>query len=475
MLVLHDADTPRALMSLGRLWLEPADWTLLDLHGATAVFAWNRPSAVAPFAALRFDPDAQVFGQPRADQPPAPGRAPYFPDQPRRLAETKVGPPTANADTAQALLEHFEDVNARQFALPDALSEVALRAQLATPPGPATAAIAWLLYAKSLFRWEADRGPAAVAYLAIRAARRAVADDRFDAAAYLWLGEAYFALQDRTRDGLWGSRLRPLKLLRHVQAVGALEEAVRLDPDRIDAHLKLLTLYRNGVLLDAALDHWKEVNRLTLKPNEAGEPEYKALQDGVNRRLQDWKDEVRKRAAPTIVQARIALNLGLLKMALRLLQDAQPGDLGPDGFQLEAELLLLLGQMPKASALLNSEQVRKTADAWGFTEISGPRLPGLVAAHHLPAHLWLLFQLEAAMGNYDVADLALAGMLDRLRDDAEQQADLNVLGGVLALERGQPDSARRFFDASLATAGTNDFAGRPLAVVMRQRLQAVRK
>jgi hypothetical protein len=106
----------------------------------------------------------------------------------------------------------------------------------------------------------------------------------------------------------------------------------------------------------------------------------------------------------------------------------------------------------------------------GSTELTAAGLPGLEPLPGLPAEAWLTFLSAAATGNYDDADAALATMHAASGARPEVRAALNALGGLLALERGDPQSARRYFEESL-TEGGNDFAARPLAVVMRQRLR----
>jgi hypothetical protein len=56
-----------------------------------------------------------------------------------------------------------------------------------------------------------------------------------------------------------------------------------------------------------------------------------------------------------------------------------------------------------------------------------------------------------------------------------EQADLHMLAGILALERGQPDEARRRFGKALALCPTGvtaegDFAGRSMAETLLKRL-----
>src|SRR5262249_52641638 len=59
-----------------------------------------------------------------------------------------------------------------------------------------------------------------------------------------------------------GVRLAPLAMLRHIQAVSALERAVLLNPDLEEAHRLLADMYGELNFLDASLEHRREEYRL---------------------------------------------------------------------------------------------------------------------------------------------------------------------------------------------------------------------
>src|SRR5205823_2708648 len=82
-----------------------------------------------------------------------------------------------------------------------------------------------------------DDTPPALLYLAIRAARRALARNPEDAQAYLVLGESYLRLLNDTRERAWGERMQELVQLRQVQASTALNQAISLDPRLAQAYL----------------------------------------------------------------------------------------------------------------------------------------------------------------------------------------------------------------------------------------------
>src|SRR5262249_26450457 len=82
--------------------------------------------------------------------------------------------------------------------------------------------------------------------LAVRAARRALAQNPDDAHAHLQLGHAYFFLLRATRDRIWERTRESLGELRYIQAVASYNQALLLDPspeEAQEAHARLLDLY----------------------------------------------------------------------------------------------------------------------------------------------------------------------------------------------------------------------------------------
>src|SRR5207249_6527989 len=95
---------------------------------------------------------------------------------------------------------------------------------LENAPLPAITRVALTLYERFVFnRGHAPVGPL---YAAIRAARRAVAENPNDANAYLALGQAYAALVETTAEQSWTAQFPQLKRLRELQISAALNRAV---------------------------------------------------------------------------------------------------------------------------------------------------------------------------------------------------------------------------------------------------------
>src|SRR5206468_3536099 len=106
-------------------------------------------------------------------------------------------------------------------------------------------------------------GPSpALPLLAVRAARRALAANPDDAAAWLRLAQAYRLVDRATWEGL-PAPLPPLAYLRHVQVTTALKQALALDPDSPDAHGLLADVFDRWGFLDLAHTHRAAQARLT--------------------------------------------------------------------------------------------------------------------------------------------------------------------------------------------------------------------
>src|SRR5207245_7594417 len=107
------------------------------------------------------------------------------------------------------------------------------------------------------FLRQPDDAPPAILYLAIRAARRALAINPDNAQAYLVLGESYMRLLHSTRERAWAKRMPEIGQLRHAQASAAFNNAVRLRPNLAEAHLNLIQLYGEMEYLDLTWKHYR--------------------------------------------------------------------------------------------------------------------------------------------------------------------------------------------------------------------------
>lgn len=168
-----------------RMWVNPDRWAAWYLDGRTAVSGWRPGPAATPptFDRLRVDPVGLVFG-PGADRLPA---GPIEPVPPPRSWEDDftrpARPASPAADEALAWLEYKQVlVETRHVPAVQAVAEV-LQLTYATLPAPAVAnltqyqAEAFFAYRTSGASADADGQLAAIPVLAVRAARRAVAEN----------------------------------------------------------------------------------------------------------------------------------------------------------------------------------------------------------------------------------------------------------------------------------------------------------
>jgi tetratricopeptide (TPR) repeat protein len=338
-----------------------------------------------------------------------------------------------------------------------------------------------------------DDGPAGSLLLAVRAARRALAVDPDDALAYFRLGWAYAWLHQLTSERGTTSSFSLLTQLRRVQAITALKNAVRLRPDLAPAHELLAGLYQEARALDLALPHVQELLRLTRAAGpRSGETaqQFDARVRIISDREQALGKQMRELLNLVDTQSfnlkiygkvRLAESRGLPGHALKLLQDPRSGgyeEFGVEGALIELHLMLYTGA---------TREVREWIT------------PAQEAVMEPFNYHWLLALLGAATGDYDQADddlrrmiltpsdlpelrlhnvglhesLALlllqGGPLDawqplavrvwlmrRLEALARQHADVRVLRGMLALESGEIEAARRRLREALAMWNGNE-------------------
>ena len=228
--------------------------------------------------------------------------------------------------------------------------------------------------------------------LAVRAARLALAVNPEDANAYL-LGQAYRALWLAAGERTLSSANPLLAELRYVQAVMALEQAVRLEPERVETHQLLALLYQENGCLDVALEHRRHQVRLIQQPGKPPQGTgsrrfpttlgWSATTDpavgasgsteSATARLHlflDQGDECTR-------LAQTALRLGLARQTLEeLLLPTPTLLLESNGLQMEFQLLLHLGRTNLSREVLwNSEMEANKANV-GWLNVPAPPVPG---------------------------------------------------------------------------------------------------
>jgi hypothetical protein len=523
-LVGDPAERPVAA-ALSNLWVTPGrEWSAIAVEGRAILFAWTPPGTeqtpshlpAIDFARRAYDP-ASASRAPRRGVP-EPVPRPWW-----DCFVWKDDAATLDRDEALVDLAHFHAQRwhylDRSRSLWEAEITSASLAAASPLPGNATIAAAWpiallgttrpnpdvtipaplaaqageLIIAHQL---RADEGPPGSLFLAIRAARRALAAQPSDPTIYLRLARAYLRLHHNTLERTAPREFPLLAELRRIQAIVALQRAVELRPDLVAAHELLAAVYRESDALDLALLHMQEQLRYArLAGPRPGEHavEFAMRIDDMAAHEQQLGREVRTRinrvetestGLDIYAKARLAQSRGLAGYATDLLQHRSVGyaEFGTEGARMQYHLLLFQGRT----------QVRDWLE------------PVQEARMGTFNYYWVRALADASTGDYDAVDedLSRAGtanivlseldlppvaprpamaflvgkqvlrhawmwepsgdateMLARLAHIAHlqhQQAELLTLRGLLALEAGGIESARGAFRASLAAWDGHD-------------------
>jgi hypothetical protein len=367
-----------------------------------------------------------------------------------------------------------------------------------------------------------DRGPPDALLLAVRAARRALSTNPDDAGAFLFLGEAYLRLATQTRELSWQTALPLLGPIRRGQALTALEQAVLLRPDLDAAHALLAQLYFEQGQMDRALDHLRARLRIAEREMATGGPDVRSagerrsiLQHDVealeglvrhSETIYAANTEGKTALLDVVERARLAARHGLTRKSLEMLLQSYPAIFGKTGTQMQLELMLKSGRAyevrawlePKHEELLDyslfhSLQAQAAAACGDYAAadaelnlLSVPlRQAGVSGEQVLPVREAVALQVGGAVLAGPVFGAGPAGLASSGFQQFEvlrpvggavsllgQEADSEVLRGLLALESGAVGVARGHFRAALevwkgddaAAAGAGvDFRARPIA------------
>jgi tetratricopeptide (TPR) repeat protein len=510
--VVLNLNDSKALLTGVQLRSNPDDWDLAYQDGRTMIYTWKDPRHKATAVQSKlppFDPLPLAFG-PDAEKAPESGlmQAPAPHDIWTRYLNGSPARPLA-LDQAEMYRLDFENIQ-RIWIFPylvgvdlagwtGVVANSVYSPAVATLVSPSHATLSTLVTfaafsgnrnAFNLLLNEKALGPADLAYLAIRAARHAIAASPDDGLGYLSLAQAYQALSSAVEDRWHGpptQEMPPRLKLRRAEIATALEYGLRLRPNDAKSHLSLFELYLQMRYVDLARDHLREALRILSnqqgadfdsQENEQFQGELEALQKrfkDLDTQVvrQENEFEVTSQSQPLMGRVGMALSRGLGKRALEQLSQADASMIGLQEARVYFELLIAMGR---------PEDVRE-----GMKEDFRPAL-GFT-------YDWYKALSEAALGNYRVAGEYLDETTPRLEESNEQMmllalrtqmffsvspdsfaainslvasmrqvADYYVVRGLLALEEGDTAKARETFRKVLAMGGGElAFEGRTTA------------
>jgi tetratricopeptide (TPR) repeat protein len=481
LVVLYDPDPARLLSQMSRLSRRlPREWQLLAVDGQAVIFRREQggeSKSLDPLGGLHFDPLTAAYSDPTSDGLQAPAAAPGVgpgrdPNEPGIGAFIGKPPPsTWESPAASVYLRLFEEGEGgrRAEAVDQYYTTAAtgfaglpgLPAAAGAPTGPMEYATSFLFRMAALDQVLADIDdrPPELPLLAVRAARRAVAVNPDDANAYLRLGQAYLALRDATMERSRGGALSPLALMRHIQIVTALRQALILNPDLEAAHQHLAILFMQRQFYDAALDHRRAEaslsRRIGPRPGE-GAVLFKSRVDQMDKQVRDLEKLVQNaqdqfaiqsqpRGDDPLAKAQMAVRLGLGQQAVdAVLLQSRVELFGTAGAKLQLELMLMLGRAREAQVMLADADMKANKAKLTTFPIAFPSSSEAKAEYRFPAYEWLLACQEAALGDYDPADAALKDIGDALEAEEKngRESFNKTLSVMLPFEMGAMAQAR---------------------------------
>jgi hypothetical protein len=306
----------------------------------------------------------------------------------------------------------------------------------------------------------------------------------------------------------------------------AIHHTLLAEPNDLLAHAQLAELYWSMSFYDVAVEHLREQLRLMkaeeqerLKADEQArsDPQRKAeLLRQRKAELLQWEQllsdrerqvhDMQRYAAlqltkvPPRMQPLAAFRaFGLARQALNALSAQDPVDLSPEEADVLIFLHLTLGQAEQLRGQLGDTQrtllgpleyeqyrVLQAAALGDYAEADQALERTLGSAPLKPTALPLLNMLQAiTFGQLQPYVLNRRMLAPVLQDQAQvglrhflhqrKMKDLEVLRGLLALEVGDVDKAKRLFQQTLENSSGIDFESRPIAVRYLQLLQASEK
>lgn len=508
-ILLYDSDWSRMTQVYLHLFSAP-EWELLAVQGGATVF--RRRGAAPSLEAFNY---RRAVYRPAVDQRSPSSLNP--PQPPTWYDAFRRRPDRGSADREEAALHLLSfDVQTQQIAIQGLLTQATNL--IGCGPGLRSAA---LLYCTQPF----PPSPLEPLLLAVHAARRGLAANPDDARAFLLLGEANYKLDQQAMEPYWQALRPELPALRQAQTLTALEQAVRLRPD-LDRALALLTqLYYEAGQMDRCLDYLRARLRIAEKVDKQADStaalksEVEKMEKFVNQLEKTYQANVADKTEPSkvLMRAETAARNGLSRKALEMLQESSPAIYGRSGLDYELDLMMKAGQsyevrevlkpVPELKTDLNTYQAyhwlkaRAAASCGEYAEADAEldkgsepyRRIGLTPKLFVPARSAVALHLTRAVLGRPPWMEGVAGRVNSLyfqfqtlqilgsaAEPLRKEADRQVLRGLIALEGGAIEEAKRLFQSALDVWGSDtvaeagaglDFPARPIAQEILRRMQ----
>jgi tetratricopeptide (TPR) repeat protein len=488
---------------INRLMMDHRDWRVGYQDGRSMVFGWLEPPAKIPPSRLpALDAQRLAFG-PHPQKSPESGltEAPVPPDFWTRYLSGPNPRPLA-LDQTRLYLKDFMIVRER-WALPflaaaDLGGWTGLVCRSVYGPGAAiqagcmlsTRAIEGNNGALSILTTRNPLGPPALIYLALRAARHAIAADPNDAGAYMTLANEYQVLNNYVENRWRGTPAAegpPRVRLRQTEMITALQYALKLKPDDPNPHLTLYELYGQNHFIDLARDQLGEATRLmreqdTSALNSSQLEAYQKQLDELEKRYSQLEEQVKRledavevatENQPLMAQVGMAMQRGLGKRALDRLSQADASLIGIAEARIYFDLLLATGRPEDVLVGMKEDfapQLRFTyywyralaQAALGNYHDAGQQLDQALKIMAGSSDEQLLRVIQ--IGTFSMAGPETFGTLNNLVSNLREAADYYVARGLLALEEGDNAAAAQSFQRALSLAGGSlTFEGKSIA------------
>ncbi|MBL8795011.1 MAG: hypothetical protein JNM56_13965, partial [Planctomycetia bacterium] len=296
------------------------------------------------------------------------------------------------------------------------------------------------------------------------------------------------------------------QLLRRIQVLTALHHGLLVEPNDLLAHAQLAELYWSMSFYDLAVEHLREQVRLMrVEEKERSDPQRKAELAQWEQLLSDRERQVndlQRFAALQLTQAPprhqpvLAFRyFGLARQALNDLQAQDPTQFNPEEADLLLFLHLMFGQAEQLRGQLTETQqkllgpleyemyrVLQAAAVGDYAEADRALERALGPGTLQPTALPLLNMLQAmTFGQFQPHVVNRRLLAPVLQDQAQvglrhlmhqrKMKDLEVLRGMLALETGDVDKAKKLFRQAVEQSWGIDFESRPIAMRYLQLLQ----